>query len=250
MNRLPTTKRAEILNLLIEGMSMRAASRVADVSINTVYKLMIDAGKACAAYHDETVRDVHASRIQADELWSFCYAKEKNVADAKSPPPGAGDVWTWTAIDCDSKLIVSWWVGDRSGATAAAFMKDLRSRLAGHVHLTTDRYTPYPEAVEAAFGDDVDYEQLVKAPGERRASTSYVERSNLTIRMGNRRYTRRTNAFSKRMANHCHMLALYFWFYNWSRGHMSLHGATPAMAAGLAKTFMEFEDLIAMLDRK
>ena len=270
MNRLPTVKRAQILNLLIEGMSMRAASRVADVSINTVYKLMVDAGKACAAYHDETVRDVQASRVQCDEIWSFCYAKAKNVPRAKSPPPYAGDVWTWTALDSDSKLILSYMVGDRSVVTAKAFMRDLRSRLAGRVQLTTDGHVPYIEAVEDAFGSDVDFAQLVKVfdekpeaeqpvcigsrketvegrPRREDISTSHVERSNLTIRMGNRRFTRRTNAFSKKIENHVHMLSLYFVYYNFVRIHMSLR-CSPAMEAGLTKTLHDIERIVELID--
>ena len=165
MNKLPTAKRVQILNMLVEGMSMRSVSRVAGVSINTVSKLLIEAGEACAAYHDEAVRDVPASRVQCDEIWSFCYAKEKNVARAKAAPKGAGDVWTWTAIEADSKLIVSWEVGDRTSATAIEFMDDLRDRLANRVQLTTDGHKAYLEAVEGAFGGDVDYAQLVKLYG-------------------------------------------------------------------------------------
>ncbi len=273
MNRLPTVKRAQILNLLIEGMSMRAASRVADVSINTVYKLLVDAGEACAAYHDETVRGVRAQRIQMDEIWAFCYAKAKNVPRAKSPPSYAGDVWTWTALDPDSKLIVSYMVGDRTGATAKALMQDLRSRLVGRVQITSDGNAPYLEAVEEAFGADVDYAQLVKSfdanpeeeeraspavagiqkrpvigrPRRKHISTSLVERSNLTIRMGNRRFTRRTNAHSKKIANHVHMLSLYFVYYNFVRIHMSLR-CTPAMEAGLTTKLHDMEWIVRLID--
>ena len=162
MSRLPTDKRVQILNMLVEGMSMRSISRVAGVSINTVSKLLVEAGEACATYHDEAVRDVHASRVQCDEIWSFCYAKEKNVARAKAAPQGAGDVWTWTAIEADSKLFISWEVGDRSSATAIEFMDDLRPRLANRVQLTTDGHKAYLEAVEGAFGG---YAQLVKLYG-------------------------------------------------------------------------------------
>lgn len=273
MNRLPTTKRVQILNLLVEGMSLRAASRVADISINTVYKLFADAGRACAAYHDANVRNVRASRIQADEVWSFCYAKQKNVPFAKKPPPGAGDIWTWTALDSGSKLIVSYMVGDRSGATAMALMKDLHGRLATRVQLTTDGHAPYLEAVERAFGSDVDFAQLVKhfsedkesddspidvsvekravtgSPKEAYISTSHVERSNLTLRMGNRRFTRRTNAHSKRIEKHYLMLSLFLCHYNWVRIHSSLR-VTPAMEAGLTKTLHDMEWIVGLTDAR
>ena len=225
MNKLPNSKRAQILEMLVEGMSMRAASRVAKVSINTVTKLMVEAGEACAAYHDEAVRDVEARKVQCDEIWAFCYAKEKNVARAKSAPRGAGDVWTWTAIDADNKMIMSYEVGDRSGATAIEFMDDLRSRLTNRVQLTTDGHKAYLEAVEGAFGGDVDYAQLVKLYGDaqRRRSVTVqlpaLERASAalkatpirrksarptlsvrtsTMRMGMRRFTRLTNACKSR----------------------------------------------------
>ena len=159
MNKLPLAKRTQILAMLVEGSSMRSISRVADVSINTVSKLLAEAGEACLAIHDETVRNVKASRVQCDEIWSFCYAKEKNARTAKAAPEGAGDVWTWTAIDADSKLIVSYFVGDRSGQSAITLMDDLRDRLANRVQLTTDGHRAYLEAVEGALGGDVDYSQ-------------------------------------------------------------------------------------------
>lgn len=165
MNKLPLHKRVMILNMLVEGMSMRSISRTVGVSINTVTKLLVEGGEACAAYHDETVRDVRASKVQCDEIWSFCYAKDKNVATAKAAPQVAGDVWTWTALDSDSKMILSYEVGDRSGATAIEFMDDLRARLANRVQLTTDGHKAYLEAVEGAFGADVDYAMLVKLYG-------------------------------------------------------------------------------------
>ena len=157
MHKLPTAKRAMILSMLVEGMSMRSISRTVGVSINTVTKLLVDAGHACAAYHDETVRNVKSHRVQCDEIWSFCYAKDKNVPVAKAAPKGAGDVWTWTAIDSDSKMILSYEVGDRSSATAIEFMDDLRGRLVNRVQLTTDGHKAYLEAVEGAFGGDVDF---------------------------------------------------------------------------------------------
>lgn len=277
MNKLSTAKRVQILNMLVEGMSMRSTSRVAEVSINTVTKLMIDAGRACAAYHDEAVREVEARRIQCDEIWAFCYAKQKNVMLAKAAPQGAGDVWTWTALDSDSKMILSWEVGDRSGATAIELMDDLRSRLANRVQLTTDGHKAYLEAVEGAFGDDVDYAQLIKLYGDvsqsearryspasclgtrkiavtgrpRRAdvSTSHVERHNLTMRMGMRRFTRLTNGFSKRVENHAHMLALYFAHYNFCRVHKTLK-CSPAMAAGVTDTLRDMEWIIGLIDAR
>jgi IS1 family transposase len=213
MNRLSPEKRALILGLLCEGSSLRAASRLADVSINTVTKLLVDAGKACMAYHDQFVRRVQAKRVQVDEIWTFTHCKERNVAGAKAAPEGAGDTWTWTAIDAETKLIVSYFVGDRDAESALEFMHDLRSRLRNRVQLTSDGLNTYLDAVEAAFGDDVDYAQLVKIYGEPRyasgpdrryspgeccgarkrrvvgnpnpakVSTSFVERQNLTMRM-------------------------------------------------------------------
>ena len=279
MNKLSTAKRVQILNMLVEGMSMRATSRVAGVSINTVTKLMVEAGEAGAAYHDEAVRGVEASKVQCDEIWSFCYAKEKNVLIAKAAPDSAGDVWTWTALDSDSKMILSYEVGDRSGATAIEFMDDLRSRLANRVQLTTDGHKAYLEAVEGAFGGDVDYAQLIKLYGEpsgqkgqerkyspsectgtrkRRVegnpdpaavSTSYIERQNLTMRMGMRRFTRLTNAFSKKLENHLLMLSLYFVHYNFVRIHSSLR-MTPAMAAGVADTLRDMEWIVSLIDAR
>ena len=276
MNKLSTAKRVQILNMLVEGMSMRATSRVADVSINTVSKLMVEAGQACAAYHDEAVHDVETRKVQCDEIWAFCYAKEKNVMLAKSAPEGAGDVWTWTALDSDSKMILSYEVGDRSGATAIEFMDDLRSRLANRVQLTTDGHKAYLEAVEGAFGGDVDYAQLIKIYGDapkgdtryspapclgarKRAiegrpvrkdvSTSHVEWHNLTMRMGMRRFTRLTNAFSKKIENHLHMLSLYFVHYNFCRMHKSLR-MSPAMAAGVSDTLRDMEWIVSLIDAR
>ena len=279
MNKLPTDKRVQILNMLVEGMSMRAASRIAEVSINTVTKLMVGAGEVCAAYHDETVRNVTAQRVQCDEIWAFCYAKDKNVPRAKAAPQGAGDVWTWTAIESASKMILSYEVGDRSGATAIEFMDDLRSRLANRVQLTTDGHKAYLEAVEGAFGGDVDYAQLIKLYGDstgqkghekkyspaectgtkkrrvegnpdiEHVSTSYVERQNLTMRMGMRRFTRLTNAFSKKLENHLLMLGLYFVHYNFVRIHKTLR-MTPAMAAGVSETLHDMEWIVGLIDAR
>ena len=279
MNKLPVIKRVMILSMLVEGMSMRAISRTVGVSINTVSKLLVEAGEACAAYHDETVRDVRAEQVQCDEIWSFCYAKEKNVASAKSAPDGAGDVWTWTAIDRDSKMILAFEVGDRSAYTARDFMFNLADRLANRVQLTTDGHGAYLKAVGDAFGGDVDFAQLVKLYGEPTGqkgherkyspaectgarkepvfgnpdpamiSTSHVERQNLTMRMGMRRFTRLTNAFSKKLENHLHMLSLYFVHYNFVRVHKSLR-TTPAMAAGVSNTLHDMEWIVGLIDAR
>jgi len=275
MNKLPLETRVQILSMLVEGSSLRSVSRVAGVSINTVTKLLVDAGTVCAAFHDENVKDVKAKRIQCDEIWSFCYAKNKNVPTAKRQDVAYGDVWTWTGLDADSKLIVSWMVGGRDSDYAMGLMDDLRSRLANRVQLTTDGHRAYLEAVEGAFGGDVDYAQLVKlygaspesakgryspaecigarkeriegSPDPKHVSTSYVERQNLTMRMQMRRFTRLTNAFSKKIENHCHSLALYFVWYNWVRIHKTLR-VTPAIAAGLTDKLMEMKDIVTLID--
>lgn len=279
MNKLPSAKRVQILQMLCEGSSMRAASRVADVSINTVAKLLVDAGKACAAFHDENVRGVKARRVQCDEIWSFAYCKQAHVAEAKAAPEAAGDVWTWTALDADTKLIVSFLVGGRDADYASMFMDDLAERLANRVQLTTDGHKAYLEAVEGAFGADVDYAQLVKlygpsadgtggtaerkySPGEctgtrkqavtgrpekAHVSTSYVERQNLTMRMHMRRFTRLTNGFSKKFENHAHMVALYTVWYNFVRIHKTLR-VTPAMAAGITDRLWFMEDVAKLVE--
>jgi IS1 family transposase len=275
MNKLSIKARAQMLNMLCEGSSMRSVSRLADVSINTVAKLLIDAGKFSAAFHDDKVVGVQASRIQCDEIWSFTAAKQKNVPNMKNPIEGAGDTWTWTGIDADSKLIVSWLVGGRDGEYAMAFMDDLRSRLANRVQLTTDGHKAYLQAVEGAFGDDVDYAILHKVYGNtpesakgkyspaecigtqkhritgepdiKHVSTSFIERSNLTMRMHNRRFTRLTNAFSKKFESHVHMVAIWTVWYNWVRIHKSLR-VTPAMQANLTDTVWSWETIVAKMD--
>ncbi len=254
---------------------MRSISRVCDVSINTVAKTLVDAGKVCMAFHDERVKGVKAKRVQVDEIWSFTAAKQKNVAGMKKPVDGAGDTWTWTAIDADTKLIAAWFVGGRDAECASAFIGDLASRLANRVQLTSDGYGAYVQAVEGAFGAEVDYAQLVKIygaspdsakgryspgectgikkiriegePDEKHISTSYIERSNLTMRMHNRRFTRLTNAFSKKFESHGQMVALYTVFYNWTRIHKTLR-VTPAMAAGLTDRVWGMEDVVALMD--
>jgi IS1 family transposase len=276
MNKLPLQTRVQILSVLWEGSSMRSISRVADVSINTVSKLLVDAGKACAAFHDEKVRGVKARRVEVDEIWSFTAAKQKNVATMKAPVEGAGDTWTWTALDADTKLLVTWLVGGRDSDYAIAFMDDLRDRLANRVQLTSDGHRVYLEAVEGAFGGDVDYAQLVKlygvtsecakgrysraectgarkvplegSPDPKHISTSFAERQNLTMRMQMHRFTRLTNAFSKKFENHMHMVALYTVWYNYVKQHKSLKGLSPAMAAGLSDTLWSMTDLAEMVD--
>jgi IS1 family transposase len=274
MNRITDEKRAQILNLLVEGMSLRAVSRIADCSINTVSGLLVQAGKACAAYHNEKVRRLSTKRVQADEIWSFVYAKQKNAPADMLEDGSAGDVWTWVGMDADSKLVISWQVGDRDAESAHIFMYDLASRLANRVQLTTDGNRVYLEAVDAVFGNAIDYAMLVKiygaAPeGERRYSpatcigaeskrivgnpdmqyvnTSYVERQNLTMRMHMRRFTRLTNAFSKKVENHCHAIALHYFYYNFCKIHKTLR-VTPAMEAGVTTRPMELMDLVKMLD--
>ncbi len=276
MNKLPLEKRVQILSLLVEGSSLRSISRVCGVSINTVTKLLIDAGTACATFHDEMVRNVEAKRVQCDEIWSFCYAKQKNVRGAKAAPEGAGNIWTWTALESDSKLMVTWWAGDRTSNTGSEFLRDLESRLTDRIQLTSDGHPAYLQAVPHAFGDNVDFAQLVKIyratpggpgryspaecigatkkvisgnPDKAHISTSHAERQNLTMRMSMRRFTRLTNAFSKKFQNHCHSLALYFVFYNWMRKHKA-HGKTPAMAAGLTNKPMLMAELVAILDQR
>ena len=275
MNKLPTAKRVQILSMLCEGSSMRSISRVCDVSINTVAKILEEAGKVCMAFHDENVTGVRAKRVQMDEIWSFTAAKQKNVAAMRKPVEGAGDTWTWTAIDADSKLILQWYVGDRSGETAKYFVDGVASRLATRVQLTTDGLKSYLEAVEGAFGADVDYAQLVKLygastesakgryspaectgiiktplegkPDPKPISTSYVERQNLTMRMSMRRFTRLTNGFSKKLESHIYAISLYFVFYNFCRIHKTLK-VTPAMAAGITDKLMSMDDVVGLID--
>ena len=275
MNKLSVKARAQILHLLCEGTSMRAISRLTDVSINTVSKLLVDAGNACAFYHDDAVRGLSCKRIQCDEIWSFTYSKQMNVKAAKSAPARAGDTWTWTALDADSKLLVSYLVGDRDAGYAHAFMQDVADRLDTRVQLTTDGHKVYLQAVEDAFAGQVDYAKLVKMygstpehfkgryspavctgakrvplsgyPDMKHASTSHVERQNLTMRMHMRRFTRLTNAFSKKFENHAHMVALYTVYYNFVKIHQTLR-VTPAMEAGLSDTVRGFEWIVGLIE--
>ena len=278
MNKLPLAKRVLILNMLVEGSSMRSISRVADVSINTVTKLLADAGETCLALHNELVQNVTVGRCQIDEIWSFCYAKQRNVPAATAAPAGAGDVWTWTALDADTKLMVSYFVGDRGGQSALILADDLRSRIANdRLQITTDGHNAYRRAMEESFGADADYATIEKIykpdprippgrysppvctgakkqviegnPDPAHVSTSYVERSNLSIRMQNRRFTRLTNAFSKKFESHDHALALYFMFYNFVRIHKTLK-VTPAIAAGVSATLWTMEDIAERIEAR
>lgn len=271
MNKLSRSKRTQIIHLLCEGMSMRGVSRVAGCSMNTVTKILVDAGTACKSFQDELIRDVNARRVQCDEIWSFIHAKKKNVPTAKNPPPGAGDVWTWVAIDADTKLIICHYCGGRELEDAKLFIQDLRSRLSDRVQLTTDGLRAYVEAVDESFGKrEVDFSQLVKQdprlkikrkkflsphhelkvrmaqlgrmkskktvirgrPDLDHVSTSFVERHNLTMRMNNKRFGRLTNAHSKKLLHHDLMMHIYSTHYNWCRNHGTL-GCTPVMAAGI-----------------
>ncbi|WP_299620868.1 IS1 family transposase [Pelagibius sp.] len=275
MRKLDPKTRATILHLLCEGQSIRSVARVTGASKNTITKLLIDAGKACMAYHDEHVRNVEAKRVQVDEVWSFTYAKQKNVAKAKAAPADAGDTWTWTAIDADSKLIVSYFVGGRDAECALWFMDDLRSRLANRMQLTSDGHLAHLGAVEEASGGDIDYAVLVKLygavpeaakgryspaqcvgarkdrvegnPDLKHVSTSYVERNNLTMRMHMRRFTRLTNAFSKKVENHAYAVALHMMYYNFVRMHSKLR-MTPAMAAGVSDRLWEIGDIVKLVE--
>lgn len=275
MNRLSLSARARIINLLVEGNSLRATSRIASVSINTVTKLLIDIGTACQQYHDEHVRQVASKRVQRDEIWSFVYANKKNVPEHMKEVEGVGDVWTWVAIDADTKLCISWLIGNRDADCAQAFMQDVAARLSNRVQLTTDGHKAYLEAVDSTFGADVDYAQLIKlygpsndpdyrySPAEcngikkqvvirqpdlKHTSTSYVERQNLTIHMSMRRFTRLTNGFSKKVENHAHAVALHFIHYNFVRIHKTLR-VTPAMEAGLTNRLWSMEDIARLLEK-
>jgi IS1 family transposase len=274
MNKLDREARAHILHLLCEGNSLRAVTRLTGASKKAVSKLMVDAGQAAAWYQDRVFRNLTCKRVQVDEIWAFVYAKQKNVPLAKKAPPNAGDVWTWTAIDADTKLIPSWFVGGRDSDAAMIFMEDLAARLANRVQLTSDGHKAYLEAVEGAFGSDIDYAMLVKiygpsGEGEKRyspaecvgavkhriegnpdpkyVSTSYSERSNLSVRMHTRRFTRLTNAFSKKVENHAHSVALFAMYYNFVRIHKTLR-TTPAMAAGVTSRLWEIGDIVDVLE--
>ncbi len=278
MNRMPLAKRAQIIGFLVEGMSLRAASRaasrLADCSINTVTKLLVDVGAACSEYQDQALRNLPCKRIQCDEIWSFCYSKARNTPEDKKGVFGYGDVWTWTALCADTKLMAGWLVGSRDRESAQAFMGDLAGRLANRVQLTSDGHHTYVDAVENAFGKDIDFAMLIKNysdavmgperryspsayqsatkkkitgnPDMRQVSTSYVERQNLTMRMGMRRFTRLTNGFSKKVENHAYAVALHFMHYNFARIHKTLR-VTPAMQAGISDHVWSLEEIAALV---
>ena len=276
MNKLTNEKRAQILALLCEGMGINAATRITGVSKNTVLKLLANTGEACAKYQDETMRDLKCNRVECDEIWSFVGMKQKNVPEALKYTFGFGDVYTWTAIDAETKLIPCWHVGTRDAESAYEFIHDLAARLTNRVQLTTDGHKAYIEAVENAFGHDVDFAQLIKMygnagqskedarryspsectgiekrrvtgnPNTKDISTSYVERQNLTMRMHMRRFTRLTNAFSKKLENHMHAISLYFMFYNFCKIHKTLR-VTPAMAAGITNRVWDTIDVVKLI---
>ncbi len=278
MNRLSRAERAAIIRLLVEGNSLRSVTRISGHSINTISKLLVELGSVCAAYQDDHLRDLTSSRIECDEIWSFCHTKAKNVPEDLRDEPGYGDVWTWVALDPDTKLVPTWLVGERDADDCTAFLTDLASRLRYRVQITTDGHGPYIPAMEAAFGSAVDFAQLIKFygtdpnedrkfsppvilseevriiqgdPDPGKISTSYVERQNLTMRMGMRRFTRLTNAFSKKLANHAAAVALHFFYVNYARPHKSLanpYPRTPAMAAGIADHIWTCEEIAALLD--
>ena len=274
-------QRVQIVKALCEGNSIRSTARITGVAINTVVKLLQDLGSACLDFQDETMRNLRCQRLQCDEIWSFVYAKAKNVPEEHKSEFGYGDVWTWTALCADTKLVPCWRVGGRDGRDAYHFMKDLAARLAHRVQLTTDGHKAYLEAVDGAFGSEIDYAMLIKlysppepesearrrysptdclgtetrvvqgTPDKAHISTSYAERQNLTMRMSMRRFTRLTNAFSKKLENHMHALALYFMHYNYCRPHKSLanpYARTPAVAAGLTDHIWTVEELLSLLD--
>ncbi len=273
MNRLSTEKRAQIVGMIVEGNSVRSITRMTGVCQEAILKLLCDLGKTCAEHHNSAVRKVNVRRVQCDEVWSFCYAKEKNVPEEKKGT-GAGSVWLWTAIDADSKLILSYLCGARDADCALNFMDDLASRVTTRIQITTDGFRAYADAVQGAFGLAVDYAMLIKLygaptdrpetryspaacigtrtgilsgdPDRQHISTSYVERMNLNLRMGLRRFTRLTNAFSKKFENHCHAVAIYFAYYNFCRVHQTLR-VTPAMESGLTNHVWTIEELLALL---
>ena len=275
MNKLDREKRARVIAALMEGCSIRSTVRMTGVSKPTVLRLLIEVGAVADRYQNRVMRNLTCKRIQVDELWSFVAAKQKNVTTkVKAREPMAGDIWLWTALDADTKLVPAWCIGNRDADAAEAFIRDLASRLSNRIQLTSDGWKPYLEAVEAVFGTEIDYSMLIKlyaadrqpearysppkcigcnqrpitgSPDPKHVSTSYVERQNLTARMSMRRFTRLTNAFSKKLDSHAAAIALYFFSYNFIRIHATLR-VTPAMAAGVTDRLWEVSDLVALLE--
>lgn len=277
MNKLSKERRVQVVKALVEGNSINGIVRMTDVAKNTILKLLADLGSACLDYQDVTLRNLNLRHIECDEIWEFCYAKEKNVPAEHRGKFGYGDVWTWTAIDADTKLVPCWRVGNRDGETAYAFMQDIAARLANRVQLTTDGLKAYLQAVEGAFGSDIDYAMLIKLYGtdpeaERRYSqaacigtetkviqgtpdnahicTSYIERQNLTMRMSMRRFIRLSNGFSKKVENHMHAVSLHFMNYNFARPHKTLskpYPKTPTMAAGITDHVWTTGEIVSLL---
>jgi IS1 family transposase len=275
MNRLTPAKRIQVIAALVEGNSIRATVRMTGVSKNAIQRLLAALGPACEQFQDRALRNLPCKRVQCDEIWSFCYAKQKNVPAEKQGQFGYGDIWTWTALCADTKLICSWKVGTRGASTAYALMHDLEARLSNRIQLTTDGHRVYVDAVESAFGSQIDYAMLVKMygndsesetryspaecigckmtaisgnPNPRHISTSFVERQNLTMRMQMRRFTRLTNAFSKKVQNLGHAVALHFMHYNFCRVHQTLR-VTPAMEAGIADHVWSIEEIVGLIER-
>lgn len=276
MNKLTAERRAAIVSALVEGMSVRATCRMTDTAKGTVLRLLADLGPVCREYMDRTLVNLPCRRVQCDEIWQFCYAKQKNVPEAMKDKAGVGSVWTWTALCADTKLIASFHVGTRDAACAYEFMSDLASRLRGRIQLTTDGHSAYLSAVEGAFGRNIDYAMLIKQygepigeehryspaecigtrieeimghPQEEHVSTSYVERQNLTMRMSMKRYARLSNGFSKKVENHLHATALHFLHYNFARIHQTLR-CTPAMEAGVADHPWTVEEIVGLLEQR
>lgn len=278
MNRLSTEQRAQIIGCLVEGNSIRATVRITGAAKNTITKLVVDLGIACSAYQDKALRDLPCKTIEADEIWSFCYAKAKNVPDEYKGTFGYGDVWTWVALCADTRLAVSWLVGERTMMDCWTFLADVKQRVQGRIQLSTDAHQSYRGAVGMVFGGDIDWAQLVKQyrsqsvgqgrysppvcvgakakprignPDLTRVSTSYVERQNLTMRMGMRRFTRLTNGFSKKVENQAHAVSLHYMHYNFARPHKTLanpYPRTPAMAAGVANHVWSLQEIAALID--
>ena len=261
VNRLSTDRRVEVVRALVEGVSIRGTARITGVSKPTILKLIADRGFACSLFQDARLRNLPCRRIQCDEIWAFCHTKKKNLPPELHRKFGVGDVWTWVAMDPDTKLVPCWLLGPRDGTSARMFMQDLADRLLHRVQLTTDGYEPYVEAAYGAFGEDVDFAMVVKDFGEGRSvkntisgdpdpdhvSTSLIERQNLTMRMGMRRFTRKTNGFSKKLENHAHAVALHFMYYNFARPHDGAGNVSPAQAVGISDHLWKISEIVGLI---